>query len=87
MEMITAEILAAYDSAGLQTDARSILNNILVQADYVKFAKAIPLKNENELSMAYSRQFIETTKPIPVVPDTKLTDTDNLPTSEPELKA
>jgi len=87
MEMITAEILAAYDSAGLQTDARSILNNILVQADYVKFAKAIPLKNENELSMAYSRQFIETTKPIPVVPDTKLSDTDNLPTSEPELKA
>ena len=87
MEMITAEILAAYDSAGLKTDARSILNNILVQADYVKFAKAIPLNNENELSMTYSRQFIETTKPIPVVPDTKLTDTVNLPTSEPELKA
>ena len=87
MEMITAEILSAYDSAGLQTDARSILNNILVQADYVKFAKAIPLNNENELSMTYSRQFIETTKPIPVVPDTKLTDTVNLPTPEPELKA
>jgi len=87
MEMITAEILAAYDSAGLQADARSILSNILMQADYVKFAKAIPLRNENELSMSYSKQFIDTTKPVPVVPDTKLPETNTLQTSDPELKA
>jgi len=87
MEMITAEILAAYDSAGLQTDARSILNNILEQADYVKFAKAIPLRNENELSMTYSRQFIDSTKPIPVVSDTKIADNNTLQTSDSKEKA
>lgn len=87
MEMITAEILAEYDSAGLQTDSRSILTNILVQADYVKFAKAIPLRNENELSLAYCRQFIDTTKPIPVVSDTKLSSNNIPQTSEPEAKS
>jgi hypothetical protein len=85
MEMITAEILAAYDSTGLQADARSLLSNILMQADYVKFAKAIPSRNENELSMTYSRQFIDTTKPIPITTETKLTDTNTL--QAPEVKA
>ena len=82
MEMITAEILAAYDSAGLKVDARSILAYILEQADYVKFAKAIPLQNENELSMSYSRQFIDITKPIPVVPEAKLTENNTSLASE-----
>lgn len=84
MEMITAEILFAYDSAELQADARSTLTYILEQADFVKFAKAIPLRNENELSMTYARQFIDMTKPAPVTADTKLTD--NNIVQEPEVK-
>jgi hypothetical protein len=86
MEMITAEILAAYDSTSLQPDARSILSNILMQADYVKFAKVIPLRNENELNLTYSRQFIDMTKLIPVTPESKLTDTETLQTPDAELK-
>jgi hypothetical protein len=87
MEMITAEILAAYDSAGLQGDARSILSNILMQADYVKFAKAIPLRNENELSLTYSRQFIDATKPVAAAPETSPTDSNTLQAPDPEVKA
>jgi hypothetical protein len=86
MEMITAEILAAYDSTSLQPDARSILSNILMQADYVKFAKVIPSRNENELNLTYSRQFIDMTKLIPVTPESKLTDTETLQTPDAELK-
>jgi len=87
MEMITSDILAAYDSAGLQPDARSVLTNILMQADYVKFAKAIPLRNENELIMTYSRQFVETTKPVPVVTETKITDSNTTQSPDPEVKS
>jgi hypothetical protein len=85
MEMITTEILAAYDMAGLQADARLKLSSILQLADFVKFAKATPLKDENESSMTYARQFIEYTKPVPVVAETKTTpanDTLNTDTKE-----
>lgn len=87
MEMITAEILSAYDLAGLKGDARSILTNILMQADFVKFAKAIPLRNENELSLTYSRQFIETTKPAPAATETKLTENTTIQAPDPDVKA
>lgn len=87
MEMITAEILAEYDTAGLQSNARLVLSSILMQADYVKFAKAIPLRNENELSMTYARQFIDTTKPVATTPETKPTDENTLLPPDPEVKA
>jgi len=87
MEMITSEILKAFDLAGLQPDSRPILSNILVQADYAKFAKAIPQRNENELSMTYARQFIDTTKPIPVAAEEKPADNIIIQTTEPEVKA
>ncbi len=84
MEMTTSEILAAYDVAGLQTDPRRLLDNILVMADYAKFAKATPQRNENEQSMTFARQFIDGTKPVISDADTKLseTKTDKLPSTE-----
>ena len=85
MEMITTEILAAYDMAGLQAEARFKLSGILQLADFVKFAKATPVKDENESIMTYARQFIEDTKPVPVVAETKTTpanDTLNTDTKE-----
>jgi len=85
MEMITAEILEAYDTSGLKGDARSVLTNILMQADFVKFAKAIPLRNENELSMTNSRKFIDITKP--VATETKPADNNTIQLPEPEVKA
>jgi hypothetical protein len=82
MEMITSEILEAYDAAKLKHEARKLLSTILELADYAKFAKATPLKAENEMSMTYARQFIEETKPIPVVPETKNNKTEASVTSE-----
>ncbi len=87
MEMTTSEILAAYDSSGLQADSRLKLSDILVQADYVKFAKASPLKAENELSMQYARHFVENTKPIPVVPENTTTTIEKNQTPDTEVKA
>ena len=87
MEMITSEILSAYDSAGLQPEARFVLSSILVQADYTKFAKAIPQRTENELSMTYAKQFIEATKPIPVQAEIKNPAKSPLQTTDPELEA
>ena len=87
MEMITSEILVAYDSAGLQPEGRAILSSILVQADYTKFAKAIPQRSENELSMTYAKQFIETTKPVVALPDIKNAAKPPIQTTDPELKA
>lgn len=87
MEMITSEILAAYDSTGLQPDGRAILSSILVQADYTKFAKAIPQRSENELSMTYAKQFIEVTKPVPVPSEIKNNPKSPLQTPDPEIEA
>ena len=84
MEMITSEILDAYDLAGIQPDSRPMLSNILVQADYTKFAKATPQRTENELSMTYARQFVEATKPLP---EAKSTEPDPTLITEPEVKA
>lgn len=87
MEMTTDEILAAFDTAGLNPDSRSTLSKILVQADYAKFAKAVPQRTENEMSMTYARQFIETTKPIPVVTETKQPEINTSLTPDTEIKA
>jgi hypothetical protein len=87
MEMTTSEILTAYDSAELQPDSRPILANILVQADYAKFAKAIPQKAENEMSMTSAIQFIESTKPIPAGSEVKPTETNETQTPVSEIKA
>jgi len=87
MEMTTDEILAAYDSANLNPESRLTLSDILVQADYAKFAKALPQKTENEKSMLYSRQFIESTKPVPVTAETKPAEINTIQTPDPETKA
>lgn len=82
MEMITSEILEAYDMAGLQAESRSKLSGILQLADYAKFAKATPLRAENESSMVFARQFIEDTKPVPVSNETKSTIITSAQTTE-----
>lgn len=91
MEMTTSEILDAYDRADLPSDARSVLSGILIQADFAKFAKASPLRNENELSMVYARKFIDTTKPIPAQTESKPSENQaeksHLPEINPEIKA
>lgn len=87
MEMITSEILSAYDNAGIQPEARPVLSRILVMADYAKFAKATPQRTDNELSMTYSKQFIEETKPVAVPSEVKMAEDNKVQTIDPELKA
>lgn len=72
MEMITSEILTAYNKAGLPEEPRKILENLLMQADFAKFAKAVPGKYENENSMPGALKFIENTKPVTAVADEKV---------------
>jgi len=71
MEMITSEILEAYDHTSLQTESKTILSRLLIQADFAKFAKAIPSNSENEQSIILARQFIKATKPLLNVPAEK----------------
>jgi hypothetical protein len=87
LEMITSEILTRYDAAGLKPDARQLLATTLEQADFVKFAKYIPQRKENELSMTMSKQFVEETKPIPVISEPKPTESNTLLTPDPAIKA
>jgi hypothetical protein len=86
MEMVTSEILAGYDAAGLKPDSRTILNSILAQADYAKFAKVIPGRQENELSMMQSKQFIIDTKPVPAEPEAKNSENNLTQPTEPQIK-
>ena len=87
MEMVTSEILDVYDKSGLYPDSRLALSNILVQADYAKFAKVIPQRKENELSMTWSQQFIQDTKPVPVAAETKPTENNDIEIPVTETKA
>lgn len=86
MEMITSEILDAYDHAGLKAESRKLLDDILNQADFVKFAKAIPARTENELSMTNARRFVDETKPVPVANEAQPTENKQVQTPEPELQ-
>jgi hypothetical protein len=86
MEMVTSEILESYEQAGLKPEARTLLNNVLMQADFAKFAKAIPQNRENELSMTWSKQFINETKPLPVSTEPKIAADNTLQPTVAEIK-
>lgn len=75
MEMITSEILDAFERTALNTEAKPLLSRLLVQADFAKFAKATPANNENEQSIIIARQFIEATKPAIVQQEEKSSET------------
>ena len=50
------------------------LKQILILADFVKFAKYKPLPDENELSMKNAYSFVDATKPVEVVEEKKEKD-------------
>lgn len=86
MEMVTSEILECFDNAGLNPDSRSLLNHVLMQADFAKFAKAIPQNRDNELSMTWSKQFIIDTKPTPVTSETTPSEVNPIKTTVADVK-
>ena len=86
MEMVTSEILESYDQAGLNPGSRKLLDQVLTQADYAKFAKAIPQNRENEMSMTWSKQFVHETKPVPVSTEPKTAAENTLQPTIAEIK-
>jgi len=64
MEQTSDEILHQFDKKLIKEEEKEKLRYILLQADMVKFAKAIPLPSENETAMAYAYDFINMTKPL-----------------------
>jgi len=63
MEMTTAEIYAALRQTEVETSSREKLNQVLVLADLVKFAKEQPLPLENEQSYTQCVDFVKETRP------------------------
>lgn len=65
LEQTTEEILISLRPKQLAADALNKLQNILVLADLVKFAKEKPVGPENEASMMNATSFVEQTKEQP----------------------
>ena len=63
MEMTSGEILADIKKYSDTDIAYDNLRQILLTADFVKFAKYKPLPDENETSMSNAYLFVDTTKP------------------------
>ncbi|HKR05245.1 MAG TPA: hypothetical protein VJY62_11490 [Bacteroidia bacterium] len=62
MEMTTDEILANHPIKQLNGESFSKLKYMLELADFVKFAKVIPVANENEQSLSNAFEFVNGTK-------------------------
>lgn len=71
MESTSQEIMSAMEEIGLDNDNRQRLSEILLTADYVKFAKHIPGEERNEASYNSAYYFVEETKPMPVPEETE----------------
>lgn len=66
MEMTTDEIVEALRESEITQKARMELISVLRDADLVKFAKATPEADENELAYNKAYYFVEETKPVEV---------------------
>ena len=82
MEMTTDEILEALRDVDIEQKQKMSLLSVLRDADLVKFAKAEPEAEENELAYDKAFYFVENTKPIEVVEE----DEDEPTKNEKEAK-
>jgi hypothetical protein len=67
MEMTTDEIVDALREVEIGHKQKMDLLSVLRDADLVKFAKATPEANDNELAYDRAYHFVEETKPVEVV--------------------
>jgi hypothetical protein len=70
MEMTTGEILEGLKHAPLTPDASSKLQDVLVRADFVKFARYQPDEKEHAASMEEAVSFVESTWKAPATAQT-----------------
>lgn len=71
MEMTTEEILKIHSIKQLASEQFIKLKYILESSDLVKFAKVIPIANENEQCLAYAYDFVQATKLTEMKPEEK----------------
>ena len=69
MEMTTTQILNAIRNNEETAMTERLMKSILEVADFVKFARVQPLREDNIKSFDAARQFVEDTKPVPVEED------------------
>lgn len=78
MESTTAEIMQMTRSiTEIDRDLRKELQELLERADFVKFAKAQTVANENEASFEFVMHFILKTKPVEQLRDEEIDDTNS----------
>ncbi|REJ82347.1 MAG: hypothetical protein DWQ33_07085 [Bacteroidetes bacterium] len=63
-ELTTDETLDRFRRTMIAPEALEKLGAVLKLADLVKFAKAIPVADENEMAMSHAYAFIELTRPV-----------------------
>ena len=69
LEMTSDEILRAINSVPEAKLVRDNLYQVLKLSDLVKFAKFVPLQNENDLSLVNAYILVDKTKQEEVVPE------------------
>ncbi|MBI9068163.1 MAG: hypothetical protein JEZ09_12790 [Salinivirgaceae bacterium] len=70
LEMTTDEIIDAFRISGdLVKDLKDNLFDLLVKADFIKFAKGSALADENEASYRFVFDFVTKTKPVVILRD------------------
>lgn len=69
MEMTTEEIMASIKEDVISDKDKSMLNELLSLADLVKFAKYVPDKDDNEISLQHAYEFVEHTKSAEETPE------------------
>lgn len=67
MEMTSEEILNIFKKEKISDRGLNYLKELLSLSDFVKFAKLIPLEEDNETSFSNAYNFVQQTKPIEVV--------------------
>ena len=78
MEMISTDIMEALSADIIFKASADSLWQVLELADLVKFAKLLPLPDENERSLIYARNFVLNTKPAETTEkETKPVNTNN----------
>lgn len=75
MEMTSPQIMAHINANEAIRPSASLMKSILEMADFVKFAKARPLPDDNVRAFNQATQFVEATRP----EETTETDDDNQP--------
>ena len=64
MELTSDEIMALVKKEPGLNEVRAALKDLLTLADLVKFAKMVPIENQNERSLLIAFDVVDKTKPI-----------------------